>query len=397
VRSHLALLTKSKTTLVVLVTAVVVALVATTAGYAAMKKTVTLSVDGRATEVSTLGGTVSDVLESEGIEVSDRDVVAPSLDSELNEGTRIAVRYGRPLDLTVDGEDETYWVTATDVDDALEQIGIRFAGSEMSASRGASIGRDGLDLEIITPKNVTVKVGTDKASEHQVPVLTVAEALEDLDVEVDRDDRLNRPQGAALEDGDRIVVTKMRTVKRKVTESIDFSTVQRANADMYDGQSRKVRGGRDGARKVVNRLTFKNGEMVDRLAVRSTVMRRPVNAIVAHGTAERPAPEPEPAPAPEPEPAPAPAPAPVSNYASGGTVWDSLAQCESGGNWAINTGNGYYGGLQFNLGTWQSYGGTGYPHQNSRETQIAVATRLRDANGGYGAWPACSASLGLPQ
>ena len=93
-------------------------------------------------------------------------------------------------------------------------------------------------------------------------------------------------------------------------------------------------------------------------------------------------------------PAPA-APAPVASY-DGGTVWDQLAQCESGGNWAINTGNGYYGGLQFNLGTWQSYGGTGYPHQASRETQIAIATKLRDASGGYGAWPGCAASLGLP-
>ena len=84
---------------------------------------------------------------------------------------------------------------------------------------------------------------------------------------------------------------------------------------------------------------------------------------------------------------------------AGGSVaqFERLASCESGGNWAINTGNGYYGGLQFNLGTWQAYGGTGYPHENSREQQIAVATRLRDANGGsYGSWPACAASLGLP-
>ena len=78
-------------------------------------------------------------------------------------------------------------------------------------------------------------------------------------------------------------------------------------------------------------------------------------------------------------------------------MWDQLAQCESGGNWAINTGNGYYGGLQFSLSTWRAYGGPGYPHEQSRETQIAIATKLRDANGGYGAWPACSASLGLPQ
>ncbi len=75
-------------------------------------------------------------------------------------------------------------------------------------------------------------------------------------------------------------------------------------------------------------------------------------------------------------------------------MWDRLAQCESGGNWAINTGNGYYGGLQFNLGTWQPYGGTGYPHQNSRETQIAVATRLH-AERGFNPWPACADKLGL--
>ena len=87
----------------------------------------------------------------------------------------------------------------------------------------------------------------------------------------------------------------------------------------------------------------------------------------------------------------------AANFAGGNTVWDQLAQCESGGNWAINTGNGYYGGLQFSLGTWQSYGGPGCPHQQSRETQIAIAEKVRAATGGYGSWPACSQSLGLPQ
>ena len=82
----------------------------------------------------------------------------------------------------------------------------------------------------------------------------------------------------------------------------------------------------------------------------------------------------------------------------GNTVWDALAQCESGGNWAINTGNGYYGGLQFSLGTWQGYGGSAYaayPHQATRGEQIAVAERLRSARG-YQPWPACRAKLGLP-
>jgi len=104
-----------------------------------------------------------------------------------------------------------------------------------------------------------------------------------------------------------------------------------------------------------------------------------------------PPPAPEPAPAPAPEPAPAPAPEPA---VSNGGVWDSLARCESGGNWAINTGNGYYGGLQFNLQTWQAYGGSGMPHQNSRGAQIAVAERVQAAQG-WGAWPSCSSQLGL--
>jgi resuscitation-promoting factor RpfB len=76
--------------------------------------------------------------------------------------------------------------------------------------------------------------------------------------------------------------------------------------------------------------------------------------------------------------------------------WTGVARCESGGNWHINTGNGYYGGLQFSLGTWHAYGGTGLPSQHSRETQIAIATKLRNASGGYGAWPGCAAKLGLP-
>ena len=76
------------------------------------------------------------------------------------------------------------------------------------------------------------------------------------------------------------------------------------------------------------------------------------------------------------------------------SVWTQLAGCESGGNWAANTGNGYYGGLQFSLSSWRAVGGTGYPHQASAATQIAMGQRLQ-ARQGWGAWPGCSAELGL--
>jgi hypothetical protein len=111
-------------------------------------------------------------------------------------------------------------------------------------------------------------------------------------------------------------------------------------------------------------------------------------------TATEPPPPPPP-PAPEPEPEPEPAPEPV---ATGGAIslstWEAVAQCESGGNWSINTGNGYYGGLQFNLDSWRWVGGSGYPHEASKAEQIHRAEILHSRQG-WNAWPACSSKLGL--
>ncbi|MEJ5997320.1 resuscitation-promoting factor Rpf1 domain-containing protein [Corynebacterium sp. H130] len=88
--------------------------------------------------------------------------------------------------------------------------------------------------------------------------------------------------------------------------------------------------------------------------------------------------------------------APTASAASD-SDWDRLAGCEAGGNWAINTGNGYHGGLQFSPSTWNAYGGqefAPYAYMATREQQIAVGERVL-AGQGWGAWPACSASLGL--
>ncbi|MFI2616726.1 transglycosylase family protein [Streptomyces sp. NPDC018584] len=95
-------------------------------------------------------------------------------------------------------------------------------------------------------------------------------------------------------------------------------------------------------------------------------------------------------PATKPAPQP-PAPAPSSPSA---TNWDKLAQCESSGNWSVNTGNGYYGGLQFSLQTWRAFGGDGMPHQKSRSEQIRIAEKVLRAQG-PGAWPHCSYAAGM--
>lgn len=87
------------------------------------------------------------------------------------------------------------------------------------------------------------------------------------------------------------------------------------------------------------------------------------------------------------------------SQAASGATWDRLAQCESSGNWSINTGNGYYGGLQFYQPTWESFGGREFASRAdlaTREQQIAVAERVL-ARQGWGAWPACSSRLGLTE
>jgi uncharacterized protein YabE (DUF348 family) len=378
VRNRLAHLGKSKSILIVLVTAVALALVGTTVGYAALNKEVRLSVDGQTRTVKSMGSTVGDVLESQNIKLGEHDQVLPGPDEKVEDGSAISVRYARPLELEVDGSARTYWVTSTDVESALAEIGRRFSGADLSASRSADIDRGGMSLTVVTPKTLSVKVGNGKTVQKEVAGLTVRHVLRKLDVDFDKNDIIKPSLTSQVDEGDKITVTKVRVVTKKVHgESIDFDTVEREDSSMFDGDTTTVRSGVSGARDVTYKLVYRNGKLFTTKALSAKVTRRPVDAIVKVGTKAKP------------EPA-------ATNFAGGSSVWDSLAQCEAGGNWAINTGNGYYGGLQFNIGTWQAYGGSGLPSNNSRETQIAIATKVRDANGGYGAWPGCAAKLGLP-
>jgi hypothetical protein len=161
---------------------------------------------------------------------------------------------------------------------------------------------------------------------------------------------------------------RVKVVKKTIDhQHFAAPVIEKKDSSMPSGQTKVVRPGRQGVRDVTYVFTLNNGKVVHRYIKHQHVFRKPRPRVVVVGT----------------------------QIPDG--VWDHLAQCESGGNWHINTGNGYYGGLQFSLGTWHSNGGTGLPSQHSREDQIAVATRLRDASGGYGAWPACAAKLGLPR
>ena len=104
-------------------------------------------------------------------------------------------------------------------------------------------------------------------------------------------------------------------------------------------------------------------------------------------------PTPSPTPSPTPTPSPSPTPIPTSNPQND-AVWEQLAQCESHANWTADTGNGYFGGLQFNQSAWESVGGTGKPSEAGRDEQIAKGKLLQAARG-WSPWGACSKQLGL--
>jgi uncharacterized protein YabE (DUF348 family) len=228
----------------------------------------------------------------------------------------------------------------------------------------------------VTPKTLHVKLGKHKMVKKTVTALTVEDALDELGVKLGKHDETRPAPEHLLKDGDKLVFTDVRIVTKHVDgEVMDFPTVEQDDASMYEGQTSVVRDGRTGLRDVTYRIVYRNGHVSVRKVLHQKVLRQPVSELVKVGTKQQA----------------------TTNFAGGSTVWDRLAQCESGGNWATNTGNGYYGGLQFSLGTWQAYGGSGLPSNASRETQIAIATKVRDASGGYGAWPACAASLGLPR
>jgi len=378
--SKVAALLRSRGVLIGLVTAVILALAGTTVGYAALSKSVTVSLDGQPREVTAMGGTVGDVLSSEGIEVGKHDIVAPSVDEQVADGSRISVRFGRPLELSVDGDEQTHWVTSTDVAAALGEIGKRFLGADLSTSRSAGIGRDGMALEVVTPKKLKLQIAGKKPVKKELTALTTKDALKEMHVKVGKHDIVKPRLGKELEDGDQVVFTDIRVVTKRVkAETLDYDTIEREDSSMLEGKTDVIRAGDEGSRNVTYKRTFRNGKLVATKVLSQKILDAPRDRIVAVGTKE-------------------PAPEPSVNYASGSTVWDQLAQCESGGNWATNTGNGYYGGLQFSLSTWQSYGGSGLPSENSRETQIMIAERVRAADGGgYSSWPACSQALGLPQ
>ena len=368
---------------------IITALAGGTVAYASADTDVDLSVDGETREVSAFGDTVADILEAADVEVGSRDLVVPALGEEVSDGDDVVVRHAREVTLTVDGETKTYWTTALTVGDALQDLDVRAEGAEVSASRSLEIGREGIDLEVVTPKDVVFHAG---GKEFPVTTLspTVGGALQDAGISIDDNDKTSLYLSMPVTDGLEVTVTRVDVHEVVQKKAVPAPVEKRNSDDLYEGQTKVLQAGRDGERTLTFEKVTEDGVQVSLTKTSDTVTREPATRVVAVGTKERPAPKREATRTSRSSSRPSTPSASVPS----GSVWDRLAQCESGGNWSINTGNGYYGGLQFSLQTWRAMGGSGYPHENSRAQQIAIASKLQ-SQAGWGQWPSCSRKLGL--
>ncbi|MBB2773380.1 resuscitation-promoting factor [Mycolicibacterium monacense] len=343
-------------------------------GYAvAAHKTVTLSVDGTETTVSTMKSRVIDVVEENGFDVGDRDDLFPAADAEVSQSQTIVLRRSRPLDISLDGQHtQQVWTTASTVDEALAQLQMTDS-APAAASRASRVPLGGMSLPVVTPKTVQIDDGG-AIRTVRLAAPNVGGLLEAAGAPLQQRDKVVPAASAPVVDGMQIQITRIRV--EKVTERLPLDPANTRIEDVNLNMSRQIveNPGSPGVQDVTFAISKVNGVETGRLPVANVVVSPAKNAVLRVGA--KPGTE-------------------VPPVRAGGT-WDALAQCEAGGNWSINTGNGYFGGVQFDQNTWERNGGLRYaPRADlaTREEQIAIAEVTR-ARQGWGAWPTCSGRLG---
>jgi len=344
-------------------------------------RTVTLVVDGQSKKITTAASDVNGVLGDEGYHVSSHDIVAPSASSKLDHVKTIILKRGRLLHLNVDGKNKDVWTTAPTVAEALTQLGYP-SSVFVSVSRAKRLPLAASAINLRAMKWVHV-FHDGKQALVQTTDLNVGDLLHDLGVKMAALDRVTPRGTSAIRSGQRVVVQRVVKKRQTVRETMNFPVTNRDDPSMFQGESSVITAGVEGAQALTYDLVYVDHRLSVRKLVARKLLAAPTAQVVKVGTKPRPVVA----------PAPAAAPAPVTG--GGGLNWDAVAACESGGNWSINTGNGFYGGLQFDSGTWLSYGGGAYASRAdlaSREQQIAVATRLYNARGSS-PWPVCGANL----
>ena len=344
-------------------------------GYAvSTHKTVTLTVDGASITVATMKTHVIDVVQENGFDVGERDDLYPAADATVEQAETIVLRRSRPLQISLDGRgSREVWTTASTVQEALAQLSMTDT-APAAASRGSRVPLQGMSLPVVGPRTVVINDGG-VVRTVRLAAANVAGLLQAAGVPLRESDTVVPPASSPVVDGMQLLVTRIRV--QRITQQMPLDPTNAVIPDVTMNMSRQVveDPGSPGSQDVTFAVATVNGVETGRLPVANVVLVPARDGVLRIGA--KPGTE-------------------VPQVGQGAT-WDALSRCEAGGNWAINTGNGFYGGVQFDQNTWERNGGLRYTQRAdlaSREEQIAIAEVTR-ARQGWGAWPTCSGRLGV--
>ena len=352
-----------KSVFIALNAVVLLGLAGTTAAYASMSKHVTVTLDGQTTSMRTLSGTVSSALELDGITLDPRDRISidgrtASKDAALSSGDEVEVAFAKPVTVAVDGKAKKVTVHDATVGDVLDRLDVKpTSKAYLSDQPTERLSRSGTRIVISNPKSFTIKADG-KATEVTSAAPTVEAALKEADIALDGNDEVSPAAGDLIADGDTLKVTRIEQIDKTEVVEVEQPVEYKDDKTLDQGTEKVLEPGDAGRAREHVLVTEADGKIRNRLVLTSDQLEAPETKVVLRGTKKVTEP-----------------------YG----VWDKIAKCESGGNWQINTGNGYYGGLQFSAPTWKSVGGPGLPHEQSREVQIKYA-KILQARSGWGQW-----------
>lgn len=349
--------------------ALLVAVAAGGATATVMHKELTLSIDGQDKQVSTMAFSVEDLLEDHGVVPAPGDKVNVSLASAPRNGQTIVVDRLKQVELTLDGRKEIVTTNLSTIGEILEEQGLSSAA--VSTSLDETMPVKGGDVEVTLPKPV-VLTDAGKTERKVVAAKTVGELLARTGAPLQATDKVVPAAGTPVSKDMTIKVTRVRSEEVTLDENVKAEDIEEKDPELITGKREVVKKGTPGKAKVTYKVTTVDGKETEREKLNEVVLVEPKPATVRVGTKPGAPHEPQ-------------------------GVWDQIAHCESTGNWAINTGNGFYGGIQFTQSTWEGFGGLEYaPRADlaTREEQIAIGKKVQAVQG-WGAWPSCTSKLGL--
>jgi uncharacterized protein YabE (DUF348 family) len=342
------------------------------AAFTSMQRTVTLVVDGEATELRTYARSVGETLDRAGVTVGERDVLIPERGQPLANGDEVIVRTARPLVLDLDDRGpQVIWTTAANVDEALASVGVRASASFVSVSRSSLIPRDGLAVQVRTPRPVTVLADGER-QDLTTTASTFREVLAQSKVAVGKRDLVSVRLDDRPQPGDVVTVTRVSGRTTIKSDPVPFSTQTRKDSSKFVGTRIVERAGRPGVVEKKYELRIINGKRSGVRLVEKRFKAKPITQIVVIGT--KPIPR---------------APRAVANL-----NWPGLAACESGGRpTAVSSTGKYHGLYQFSIPTWRAVGGSGLPSKASPSEQLARAQKLFQIANWRTQWPVCGVRL----